>query len=1305
MLKRITTELARNRTAYAVLAVALVAALLLWNYFRRHDHEYSRLVLSREVAAVQDDIGRRVDQYADALYGLRGLFAVNGDISRAQFKQYVDATVATNRLRGAQVIQFVRHVPGAERDAYEARVRGEANPAGAGFAIRPPGQRPDYYVIEYLEPYKGNEVVLGYDIASVPANRAFAEQARDSGEATGSGKLVLAQEPGAQAGFVMRLPVYRGAAATASVEERRQALAGFVAVAFRMENLMLNVLDKSFFRDFDLIVHDMGPAGGAKNPAGDETRMFDSRLLKVAGGPLADYANAAPGGYDPLMVLVKVAGRQWQLTFLPTTRYAAREVIAYPNFLLAAALVICGLLFWVMRTLAASRQEAESIAMRLTAELRESEGRYRLLASAAPVGIFRCDRGGRCLYVNQAWTEITGHPAERAMGANWHALLLADERDHLLKKSTAAMNERQMLREEYRVLRPDGSTAWVFLQAAPDVDAQGKVMGLVGAITDITGLKRAENELERTIALFQAAMNSTNDGILVTDLEGNLQSYNRKFLELLGVSGEFIETHDRDQRIAHIATKMHDPKLYQDQMKRMIAQGEAEAREFLELANGDVLECVTRPQYLAGRQVGRVWSLRDVTPTMHSEAALRHELHFRSELMDVSPNPLYVKDLDGLYVSVNRAWERLFGGSEKWLGRTLFDIEPEEAAQWRPRELALMASGGSAEFELRTTDIHGHVRDLIDNVSVYTDDNGEVAGIIGVLTDITERKQAEIRLRESEEKFRLITENIDDLVVLLDVEGRRLYNSPSYSRIFRTSQLTEDSFSDIHPDDRERIRRLFKDTVETGEGRRDQFRFVQPDGSIRYIESQGSVIRDDTGKVSKVIVVSRDITERRETEERIRHLAQHDALTNLPNRVLLLDRIAQAIVRAQREHLQVAVFFIDLDRFKTINDSLGHQTGDQVLLTMARRLTEALRETDTVARFGGDEFVVLLPDVAGAESVGGVARKILEAIQTPVVIDGHEMQVTGSLGIALYPQDGSDAEALMSKADTAMYHAKSSGRNNYQFFTEALNAAVQQRLATESGLRQALVRNEFELAYQPQIDLRTGEVVAVEALLRWRHPRDGIVLPGEFIRVAEEIGLIIPLGEWVLRKACEQNRRWQLAGKPPVRMAVNLSARQFTQKNLAEKIRQALAETGMEAKYLELEITESEMMEHASVTVNSLHEIYAMGVRVSIDDFGTGYSSLSYLKQLPIDRVKIDKSFVRDIHTDPDDAAIVAAIIAMGHVLKLSVVAEGVESESQLNFLRLQACDEAQGYFIARPTTGEEVGRMLGKKLPAAKQA
>lgn len=433
----------------------------------------------------------------------------------------------------------------------------------------------------------------------------------------------------------------------------------------------------------------------------------------------------------------------------------------------------------------------------------------------------------------------------------------------------------------------------------------------------------------------------------------------------------------------------------------------------------------------------------------------------------------------------------------------------------------------------------------------------------------------------------------------------------------------------------------------------------------------------------------RDIAERKASEARVMHLANHDNLTNLPNRNLLQDRARQALSAAARQELRVGVLFIDLDQFKTINDSLGHHIGDRLLQTVASRILACMREEDTVARQGGDEFIVVLPNIKRFEDVAMVAQKLLLTLAAPYAIDKTDLHTSASIGVAVYPEDGSDIETLMRNADTAMYHAKTTGRNNFQFFTPKMNQAAGERLSLENKLRHALERQEFALAYQPIVSVADNRVRAAEALLRWT-PESGPITPDRFIPIAEETGLIVPIGEWVLRAALQERRRWLDEGYLLPRMFVNMSARQFAQKNLVAMIGRMLQEVGLPPEHLGIEITESLLMEHPEDAVRSLKTISAMGVQIAIDDFGTGYSSLSYLKRFPLHKIKIDRSFVRDIATDPDDAAIVTAIIAMAHSLNATVVAEGVETEDQLSFLRAHGCDEFQGYLFSRPVPGAE---------------
>ena len=464
--------------------------------------------------------------------------------------------------------------------------------------------------------------------------------------------------------------------------------------------------------------------------------------------------------------------------------------------------------------------------------------------------------------------------------------------------------------------------------------------------------------------------------------------------------------------------------------------------------------------------------------------------------------------------------------------------------------------------------------------------------------------------------------------------------------------------------------------------------------TVTVVKSADGTVTHYTGSVD-------DISERKQSEAHIHFLAHHDVLTRLPNRTLLEDRIRQALAKSRREATHTAVLFLDLDRFKLINDTLGHDVGDQLLARVAERLSKVLRETETVARLGGDEFIIVIPDVADVERVARVARKVLAAVAAPQLVGKRPLHVTPSIGISIYPEDGEDVPSLLRNADTAMYHAKERGRNNFQFFTQVMNQAVIERVSIENDLRTAIERGEFELFYQPQVDRRSGETTGMEALIRWHHPQLGLVAPDRFIPVAEETGLIIPIGEWVLREACQQAKRWHGAGQNGLRISVNLSARQLQQGDLCERIAAILSEANLPPLTLELELTESLLMNDPLAAVQLLQGLAALGVRLAIDDFGTGYSSLAYLKRFPVSRLKIDRSFVRDLSTDANDAAIVHAVVAMAKSLKMEVIAEGVETVEQLNFLAAHGCFAVQGFLFSRPRPAAEFTRFHFTLPPA----
>jgi diguanylate cyclase (GGDEF)-like protein/PAS domain S-box-containing protein len=475
-----------------------------------------------------------------------------------------------------------------------------------------------------------------------------------------------------------------------------------------------------------------------------------------------------------------------------------------------------------------------------------------------------------------------------------------------------------------------------------------------------------------------------------------------------------------------------------------------------------------------------------------------------------------------------------------------------------------------------------------------------------------------------------------------------------------------------------------------------ELRFIRKGGAALWVNVTASLALDSGACALYMILVIEDVTRRKQVEHELLHLANHDVLTGLPNRALLQDRLAQACAHSARSGKPFAFMLIDLDRFKNINDSLGHGVGDRVLVEVARRLKDAVRACDTVARLGGDEFVLLLVDVVRPEDVAAFARKMQAALEPALAIDEHEFFPTASVGISLYPRDGHDKQSLLKNADTAMYRAKAAGRNTFQFYTLEMNERALERLTLEGRLQHALERDEFVLVYQPQVDIASGAVVGMEALLRWRVGGEDVIAPDEFIPIAEECGLIVPLGEWVLRAACAQSRAWREAGLPAWKMAVNLSARQFKHPGMEAMIATVLRETGCAANTLELEITESVILDDPHEAARTLHRLSAMGIELSIDDFGTGYSSLSYLKRFPINALKIDRSFVRDISTDPDDAAIAHAITVLAHSMNLKVVAEGVETRDQLDFLRSQRCDQMQGFYFSRPLPPAQIVERFG---------
>ncbi len=683
----------------------------------------------------------------------------------------------------------------------------------------------------------------------------------------------------------------------------------------------------------------------------------------------------------------------------------------------------------------------------------------------------------------------------------------------------------------------------------------------------------------------------------------------------------------------------------------------------------------------------------------HAKEILQREKGLR-RVINTVPALVRAADTEGRLVFLNSYHEQFFQVDVNTaIGGAKAEFFGEEYSR-RHRDMdrkVLEAGGAVRDVEEKLKDREGRERVLLTNKAPLCGNDGRVTSIVTVSLDITELKRGEEAVRESEERFRSLVEG-SVMGIVIDCAGVPVFANQTFADVFGYEGpdeiLAMESLDALYaPADRVRIK-YYRDARARGESAPDDYEYQgrRKDGSPIWLQSRvRTILWKGRHAVQSTIT---DITLRKEYEERLQRQANFDWITDLPNRVLALDRLNSAVVGARRHDRKVGLLYMDLDHFKKVNDTLGHAAGDQLLKQAAERIKNCVREEDTVARLSGDEFAIVLPDINAAMDTETVANKILEAFSTPFDLDGQEAFVTASIGVTVCPDDGDDPNVLIQNADAAMYRAKEQGRNTSQFYTSELNERAIARVRIEGLLRRALERDQLFLHYQPVVDINSGDTVCVEALLRWNAPEVGAVTPEQFIALAEDTGLIVPIGEWVLHTACRQIASWRMEGLPPVGLSVNISSRQFRGGGLVESVTRALRENGMSASSLQLEITEGLLMDDLPDTKAALHELQTMGVRLAVDDFGTGYSSLSYLKRFPVTALKIDKSFIRDIPSDRGDATLVEAIVAMAHRLNLEVIGEGVETKKQLDFIRSRGCDLAQGHYFSRPLPPEQFSRM-----------
>ena len=849
--------------------------------------------------------------------------------------------------------------------------------------------------------------------------------------------------------------------------------------------------------------------------------------------------------------------------------------------------------------------------------------------------------------------------------------------------------------------RKDGTTYTEEMTITPVTHGVGNNVEtqFIAIMQDTTERRRAQDAMAESERRYRSLFDSNP---LPTWL------FARKSLKFLAVNEAAIRHYGFSRleflamTIADIRPEADTPSLLKATAKRIYSLQEATTWKHRK-KDGTIIEVeiVAHEMDFQGIDAELV-AVHDVTERKDAERT-----NLLAAIVDSAADAIISKSLEGVITSWNKGAEQMFGYSAKEaVDRHITLIIPPDRRDEEATILERVKRGDHIEnFETVRFRKDGTQLYISLTVSPVKDGAGRIVGASKVARDITERKRGLEALREAEEKYRAIFDESVVGIFQVAADGRPLRVNRAYAEIHgydSPEQLLAEVSNvalQIFVDPR-RMDELGHALDEVGAVRGTEVEVQRRDGTRRFVRANVRAVRDKDGNIALREGTVEDITDRKVAEERVQFLAYYDALTGLPNRSLLQDRLAKALAAARRQENKLALLYLDLDRFKDINDSLGHSVGDLFLQEVAERLKTWAREQDTVARLGGDEFLIMLTHVKDAPDAAVAAERLMDAMTAEFVVQGHPLNIGCSIGISIFPEHGADADHLIKNADAAMYGAKENGRNNFRFFTKEMNAQVLERLTLENSLRLALDRKELFLMYQPQIEIATGRITGLEALLRWQHPELGLVPPDKFIRIAENSGQIIAIGEWVLRTACSQSRRWQDAGLSAVTVAVNVSAVQFRQEGFCELIRRVLDETGLAPQCLELELTESLLLANADVTFSVIQELKAIGLSVAIDDFGTGYSSFNYLRQFRVSKIKIDRSFIKDVALNPDDAAITSAIISMAKSLKLKVIAEGVENEAQMSFLRTHQCDEIQGYYFSKPLTVDKIPDKLRGDIP-----
>lgn len=1304
--------------------VLLVGALItynLWLHARQDDEKKLRASLEYAADVTASNLLSRLNAFKVMTRGVKAYIDGSNTVTLQEFHTYIETLELDTHigLRGVGLITLVRH---ADKEQHIAQHRKLGFP---DYNIHPPGDRELYTPIITMQPFDAeNAKALGFDTWSLSASRDAMIRARDDNDIRISSHFTLIQDAGKRNvhAFVMYLPIYKKGAALDTVSQRREAIVGWVDVPFRLNDL-ISGLSAEIDPHIDIEIHDSENISNASRLYNSDDVPYGKRRLE--------------GSLQTSRIL-DIAGSHWTILSSTTPAFKARILPNDKSSFAATAgitlTLLSALLSWFM---VRGRQSADV--------------RYRKLFDQTGEGVLVVNCNHAFLDANHAVLEMLGYDRDRLLTMHMHDILAERELPRL-SPSVKKVMTGNMLREECAFIRSNGEEFTVEV-TCQSLENDHYFLN----VHDLTARKKSEARIQQLTRLYQA-LSQVNQAIVRMENESDLfplvcqcavdyggmtmawigqldkntaqilpvAAYGNGVDYINGLTFSILEsapvgqgptgTSLRENRVITINDYLADT-MTQHWHERAAQFGWKSAAAFPIQRNGkpfSVLnvyqatsqgfdeEAINLFKELTADISFALDNFDHETQRLHLTQDLKSAYDRISHILNVSPAIIYSLKADPEHGEfkvdfIGDNIEKLTGYAPKewytpqfWLDH----VHPDD------REAVLQAQQrllehGAISHQYRFIHANGSVIWIDDQLMLIRDSAGKPAEAVGAWLDITEDKVAEELLRVNAQVFEFSREGI----ITTDAHNKILTVNKAFTEI--TGYKAEEVIGkDPHilasgTANKAFYKQMWKQIAEQGYWQGELLN-RRKDGEFFSERLSISTVRNKDGKITQHIGIISDLTERKLAEQRIEFLSNFDPLTQLPNRTLLTDRATLALAAAKRNKTSLAFIYLDLDRFKIVNESLGPSMGDALLQELAKRFQDALRPEDTISRQGGDEYMFLLPDT-DAEGAAHVAKKLLNIVAKPFTLKEQRIIITCSIGIAEYPQDGDNFELLAQSADAALYRAKQSGRNNFQFFTQQMHQQAYKVLQIESELRQALEHNEFELYYQPQVDAVSSVIIGAEVLIRWNHPKKGLVMPGSFIPIAEESSLINEIGDWVLNTALKQLAQWQADGVSVVPVAVNLSIVQFRQDTLYESICNALRLTKLDPGLLELEMTESIAMEDHERTIRILDQLSALGVTLSIDDFGTGYSSLNYLKQFKINKLKIDQSFIRDMEQHPEDAAIITSIIGMAKGLNFKTIAEGVETEQQLEFLRQRECDEIQGYLFSKPVPADVFAQLLAK--------